>query len=144
MPKTTVERATRTEIDPVLEAIASFSEITLSDRREAWLQLLAELITDAHEAAHRENERRWATEETAHVDLEAGEEIAKMAVQVRRNWRLMREVGAATVQGQIYLSLSQTAANELFEEFGFKVVLTDSTGRWITSEGTRWALVEDN
>lgn len=138
MPKTTVERATRVEIDPVLEAIASFSETTLSDRREAWTNLLAALVDDAHEAAHRENERRWAVEQTEVLGVgtygEDAEAVQDLLIRVRRNWRLSRETSRTSTYDVFskYATLSGNAATELEAEYGIEVAWTIDGG-WTVS-----------
>lgn len=114
---------------------------------QAWTERLNRLMDEAHEQAHREDERRWAAEQTEALGMgtygEDAEAVQDLAVQVRRQWRLMREVGAGTLKGQLLARRSEMAGAELLNEYGFKVVLTDSTGRWITPAGTRWELVED-
>lgn len=82
---------------------------------------------DAHEQAHREDERRWAVEQTEALGMgtygEDTEAVQDLLVQVRRNWRLSREASKVATYAQFsqYATLSGMAATELEEEFGVEV-----------------------
>lgn len=106
----------REAIDELLAVIATFSEITLSDRREAYEALLAELVTAAHEQAHRENEQRWAVGQAEGFGEEA-DVIRDLATTYRRHWRLAREFGYATAEGARHNTLASMAFRELMNDY---------------------------
>lgn len=124
MPNTTAD-ALRTATDEALKVVASFDGLELSDRREAWTARLAELITDAHEAAHRENERRWALAQAGALGLgtfsEDTDAIVDLAQTYRRNWRLAREVGLYSAGGSRRVSQASAAYRELMDDYGIAV-----------------------
>lgn len=125
------------ELDLVERTIATFSEITLSDRIQAWAQFNRDLVAElesrgyvvspieAHEAAHRENEVRWAAAEVVRVGLglfnDETEAIADLAVSYRRMWRLAREVGPHTPAGRRHVDQASLAHRELMREYGFTI-----------------------
>jgi hypothetical protein len=87
----------------------------------------------AHEQAHRENERRWATEQEKCVaehweNAEDAAIIAELAVRVIRYWRLSREAGQPVAFGK-YSRLCSLAAEELERECGYEV-RKQSDGGW--------------
>jgi hypothetical protein len=94
---------------------------------QAWTERLNRLMDEAHEQAHREDERRWAVEQTEALGMgtygEDAEAVQDLLVQVRRNWRLSREDAnrASYVNFSRYATLSGNAATELEEEFGVEV-----------------------
>lgn len=90
----------------------------------------AQLVTDpaeAHELAHRENERRWAAQQTEALGMgtygEDTEAVQDLLVQVRRNWRLSRETSRTSTYDVFskYATLSGNAATELEAEYGIEV-----------------------
>lgn len=114
-------RPTGTEVQQYNERMLAAIAAELDDRGFA-LDIVA-----AHEQAHREDERRWAVEQTEALGMgtygEDTEAVQDLLVQVRRNWRLSREASKVATYAQFsqYATLSGMAATELEEEFGVEV-----------------------
>lgn len=89
---------------------------------------------DTHELAHRENERRWAVEQTADLSVDdfSGEDVAEireLAQITIRHWRLAREAREWTAKGRHQTRRSSMAAQELAAEYGLEV--RGSSSGWI-------------
>lgn len=89
-----------------------------------------------HELAHRENERRWAVEQTEALGLgaysEDAEAIQDLLVRVRRNWRLSLQHPQATR----YVKWCTAAATELETEYGVEVARQGNRG-WLVEMADR-------
>lgn len=97
-------------------------------RINAWIVVvereLAERKAGAHEQAHRENERRWAHEVTEAIDVDSAPAVAELAIRIRRNWRLSRELHPATR----FTRIASMAVRELHDEYDLEV--TNEQGVW--------------
>lgn len=95
-------------------------------------------VDEAHEQALREDERRWAAEQVAHIAADDGEIIADLLIRVRRNWRLSRE--HRTGEYATFKKHSQwagNAASELEAEYGVEVAWTIADG-WVVNFEAGW------
>lgn len=129
MPNTTHGN---TDIDNAVRAIESQTRHGDTEAAQTWRERLAELTAEAHEQAHRENERRWAAEQEKRiVAVESAEDaavIAELAVRVVRYWRLSREAGQPVAFGK-YSKLCTLAVEELEREYNYEVS-GQSGGGW--------------
>lgn len=129
------------------EVIATFSEITLTDRREAWTLYreayrteLVRRVTEAHEEAHRAAEQRWVERELPRASVQSAEELyalvaqRRLAVRIRRQSRYVSEALLAGKRPgdeaiRKATTLIQMASRELAEEYGLSVTI-HSGNRW--------------
>ena len=96
-------------------------------------------VTEAHEQAHRENERRWAAQQVAHIAVDDGEIIADLLTRTRRNWRLSRETANRADHATFtkFATWAGNAANELEAEYGVTVDWT-LLGGWTVDFEACW------